>query len=107
MRAALARYHAKREAEARAKTSQRDTRGTKAAAREVDAAARRLNNRALAERQISENDINVLYKSVNSTTTTAEPCAAEVPQDPQAAIYMLFYWNVIDQSITPETKPLW
>jgi hypothetical protein len=27
----------------------------------------------------------------------------QTPTEP----YMLFYWNVIDQSITPETKPLW
>ena len=45
-----------------------------------------------------------------------EVCAREVSEGGSAEVdrmgvgegtYMLFYWNVIDQSITPETKPLW
>ena len=47
---------------------------------------------------------SVIFEITRALIMAARILLNNIPLYP---IYMLFYWNVIDQSITPETKPLW
>ena len=56
----------------------------------------------------------VLRSPISHGASAVAPCGMGMVTAPVRRVtvrgsstYMLFYWNVIDQSITPETKPLW